>query len=212
MTLGIPLANGQATQPIVAIHDSELTRALETINASNATPTGPGTTGKEWWPTDWHYFVMPESLKEAFRSDGTPFAVVGDSNITAGILLTNGSPRYPILFSLTSEAMRDDEIAPLTNYVAAGGFLFVGGSAFSRFTNGITRGDFAFASQLGLHALNNTLVNWTNNNNVTKQIDNRLTAHLPSGALTWRLPSASEEIPWGQSPSHQFLAPHDIWQ
>src|SRR5882762_8544835 len=144
MTVGISLVNGQVTQPIVAIHDSELTRALESINASNATPTGPGTTGKEWWPTDWHYFVMPESLKEAFRSDGTPFAVVGDSNITAGLLLTNGAPRYPIVFSLASEAIRDDEIAPFTNYVAAGGFLFVGGSSFSRNIDGTGRGDFAF--------------------------------------------------------------------
>ena len=59
------------------------------------------------------------SVKEAMRSDGTPFATIGDSNITAGVLVTNGQPRYPILISLASEAIRDDEIAPLTNYVAA---------------------------------------------------------------------------------------------
>ena len=81
-------ARGQGTQPIVAIHDSELTRALETMPASGATPTGTGTSGYQWWATDWHYFVMPESVKEALRSDGTAFTVVGDSNITAGILLT----------------------------------------------------------------------------------------------------------------------------
>src|SRR4051812_49035842 len=56
---------GQGTQPIVAIHDSELTRALESRAAAAPTPTGAGTTGFEWWPTDWHYFVMPESMKEA---------------------------------------------------------------------------------------------------------------------------------------------------
>src|SRR5437660_2665421 len=48
--------------PVVAIHDSELTRALESISATNA-PTGPGFTGFEWWPTNWHYFVMPAALK-----------------------------------------------------------------------------------------------------------------------------------------------------
>ena len=212
MTCGLGVSSGQVTQPIVAIHDSELTRALESMNASGSTPTGPGTTGKEWWTTDWHYFVMPESLKEAFRSDGTPFTVVGDSNITAGVLLTNGMPRYPIVFSLASEAIRDNEIAAFTNYVAAGGFLFIGGSAFSRNTNGTTRGDFAFANQMGLHAAGSSLSNWTNNNNITKQVDHRLTAHLPSGALTWRMPSAAEEIPWGISPSHPFIAPHDTWQ
>src|SRR5438067_13278140 len=71
------------TQPVVAIHDSELTRALESAPALPPTPTGPGTTGFQWWPTDWHYFVMPDSMKEALRSDGTAFTVIGDSNITA---------------------------------------------------------------------------------------------------------------------------------
>src|SRR5208282_4436720 len=70
----LPLAvQGQGTQPVVAIHDSELTRALESVPATGATPTGAGTTGNQWWQTDWHYFVMPDSLKEAFRSDGTAF-------------------------------------------------------------------------------------------------------------------------------------------
>src|SRR5689334_8425718 len=75
-----PFARGQGTQPLVAIHDSELTRGLETMTATGGTPTGPGTTGKQWWPTNWHYFVMPEAIKEALRSDGTAFTVIGDSN------------------------------------------------------------------------------------------------------------------------------------
>jgi hypothetical protein len=207
-------ALGQDTQPLVAIHDSELTRGLESMAASGATPTGPGTTGKQWWPTDWHYFVMPEAMKEAFRSDGTAFTVVGDSNITAGVLVTNGAPRYPILISLASEAIRDDEIAAFTNYVAAGGFLFVGSSAFTRNTNGTARADFAFANQIGVHKVVSGLTNWAQNNNFTKtnQTGHRLTSHIPSGQNTWRMPSSSEEIPWGISPSHPFLAPHDIWQ
>src|SRR5512137_1628588 len=86
-----PLVQGQETQPIVAIHDSELTRALESMAATPDTPTGLGTTNKQWWTTDWHYFVMPEAVKEALRSDGTAFTVVGDSNITAGLVLTNGA-------------------------------------------------------------------------------------------------------------------------
>src|ERR1051326_8065316 len=89
----IPTAFAQPTQPLVAIHDSELNRAGEFTPAVGATPTGPGTTGNQWWPTDWHYLVMPEAMKEALRSDGTAFTVVGDSNITAGVLLTNGAPR-----------------------------------------------------------------------------------------------------------------------
>jgi hypothetical protein len=205
---------GQDTQPLVAIHDSELTRALESMPASGATPTGPGTTGNQWWPTDWHYFVMPEAMKEALRSDGTAFTVVGDSNILAGALVTNGAPKFPILISLASEAIRDDEIAAFTNYVAAGGFLFVGSSAFTRNTNGTARSDFAFANQLGVHKVASGLTNWTQNNFFTKtnQTGHRLTAHIPNGQNTWRMPSSSDEIPWGISPSHPFLAPHDIWQ
>lgn len=205
---------GQGIQPVVAVHDSELTRALESMPASGATPTGPGTTGNQWWPTDWHYFVMPEAMKEALRSDGTAFAVVGDSNILAGILLTNGAPKYPILISLASEAIRDDEIAAFTNYVAAGGFLFLGSSAFTRNTNGAARSDFAFANELGLHKVAAGLSNWAQNNYFTKtnQTGHRLVSHVPIGQNTWRMPSSSEEIPWGISPSHPFLAPHDIWQ
>jgi hypothetical protein len=205
-------AQGQSTQPLVAIHDSELTRALESMPASGATPTGSGTTGYQWWPTDWHYFVMPESVKEALLSDGTAFTAVGDANITAGLLLTNGLPRYPILISLACEAIRDDEIAPLTNYVAAGGFLLVGSSAFTRTTNGTARGDFAFANALGVHVVRSGLTNWAANSTFTLQNSHRLVGDIPAGQLTWRMPSYSEEIPWGISPSHPYMAPHDVWQ
>jgi hypothetical protein len=210
---GVLAVSGKAAQPLVAIHDSEYTRALETQPASGATPTGTGTTGFQWWPTDWHYFVMPEAMKEALRSDGTPFTVLADSNIVAGVLLTNGQPRYPIVISLASEAIRNEEIAQFTNYVAAGGFLFVGSSAFTRNTNGTSRGDFAFANELGIHMVNPALTNWNfNNTTFTKLVDNIIISHFPTGQLTWRLPSFSEEINWGVSPSHPFLAPHDIWE
>ena len=199
---------------MVAIHDSELTRALETATAVYPTPTNSGTTGQQWWVNDWHYFVMPEAMKEALRSDGTPFNVLADTNIAAGILLSNGMPRYPIVISLASEAIRNDEIAAFTNYVAAGGFLLVGSSSFTRNTNGTTRGDFAFGNELGVHMLNTNLVNWAQNSTFTKtnQNSHRLISHIPDGQLTWRMPSSSEEIPWGISPSHPFLVPHDIWQ
>jgi len=205
---------GQGTQPLVAIHDSELTRALDSSNspAASPTPTGPGTTGLQWWIPDWHYFLMPDSVKEALRSDGTPFSVVGDSNIVVGALLTNGAPKYPIVISLASEAIRDDEIAAFTNYVAAGGFLLIGSSAFTRNTSGTSRGDFAFANELGIHSVGPGLTNWWGNRNFTKQADHRLLSHVPSGQLTWRMPTSAEEINWGISPAHPFLATHDVWK
>ena len=211
---------GQGMQPSVAIHDSELTRALESMPAVAPTPMGVGTTGNQWWTTNWHYFVMPESMKEALRSDGTAFAVLGDSNITAGALLVNGQPKYPIMFSLASEAIRDDEIAQLTNYVAAGGFLFVGSSSFTRNTNGTTRGDFAFFNELGVHMSVPGVTNWAYNNvTLAKTLDHRLVSHIPTNTsyVNWAMPSAAEEISWGTYPrpngdSSRPNLPHAIWQ
>ncbi len=207
--------HAQGMQPVVAIHDSELTRALENMSASGATPSGAGTSGNQWWPTNWHYFVMPESMKEALRSDGTAYTVVGDSNITSGVLLTNGQPRFPICISLAAEAMRDDEIAPLTNYVAAGGVLFIGSSSFTRNTNGTTRGDFAIANQMGIHMAKPGLTNWSFNNYFTKATDHRLVNHIPSGDLIWRMAGSADEIPWGSTSPHPASGiplPHPAWQ
>jgi hypothetical protein len=206
----------QVTLPLVAIHDSELTRALELIPATNGTPSGAGTTGFQWWPTNWHYFTLPEGLKEMLRSDGTAFAVLGDSDVSAGALLTsNGLPAYPILVSLASEAIRDDEISQFTNYVAAGGFLFVGSSSFTRDTNGISRGDFAIAGPMGLHMIVPGLTNWTSNATFTATSSHRLLAHIPQGTLAWQLPSASEEISWPEA-NHVPFAPtglrHLMWR
>ena len=206
-------ALAQATQPVVAIHDSELTRALETMPASGATPTGPGTTSNQWWTTQWHYFVMPESVKEALRSDGTAFTVVGYSNNLAGVLINaDGSPKYPIVISLASEAIRNDEIAQLTNYVAAGGFLFVGSSAFTRNTNGTTRDDFAFANELGVHMVNPGLTNWGDNSTFSKLNNHRLVSHIPDGVIEWDMPYSAEDIPYGVAPDNAFNTVHLAWQ
>ncbi|MDB6110283.1 MAG: hypothetical protein JWR69_2033, partial [Pedosphaera sp.] len=207
-----PQMRALGTQPMVAIHDSELTRALESTVAAFPTPSGGGTTGFEWWPTNWHYFVMPESVNEALQSDGTASTVVSDDDVSAGLLLTDGVPTYPIVVSLASEAIRDDEIPEFTNYVAAGGFLLVGSSSFTRNTDGTSRGDFAFADELGVHMVSPGLTNWAANTTFTKQIDHRMISHIPSGVLTWAMPSAAEEVSWGVSPAHPYSPPHAIWQ
>ena len=202
-----PIVRG--AQPMVAIHDSELTRMLETIPASGATPTGSGTTGYQWWPSQWHYFVMPDAVKQAMVSDGTAFTVVSDANINAGNLLdVNGSPVYPIVISLASEAISDTEAARLTNYVAAGGFLLVGSSSFTRNTDGTGRGDFAIANQMGVHMLTAGLANWTNNFTFTKLTNNQIISHIPGETITWQMPSAADEVSW---PYQGVFAPERLW-
>jgi hypothetical protein len=204
----------RAALPMVAIHDSEYTRGLEqepvVAPFNTTTPTGAGTTGYEWWPTQWHYFVMPDAVKQALHADGTPYAVVGDSNITSGALLdVHGNPNYPIVISLASEAVTPAEAAQLTNYVAAGGFLFVGSSAFTRDTNGASLGDFAMANQMGVHLLqSNNLQNWTNNFTFTKTTNNQIVSHIPGMTLTWQMPSSADEVSW---PYQGVFAPERIW-
>jgi hypothetical protein len=201
-------------QPAVAIHDSELTRALASSPASAPTPMGPGTTGYQWWPTNWPYWLMPESVQETLHSDGTPFTVLTDAAINDGLLLDqNGNPRYPIVISLASEVINDSEIAMFTNYVAAGGHLFVGSSAFTRNVDGTSRGDFAFAAELGVHMATSSLQNWVNDSFLTKLQNHPLLSHLPAGQLTWRMPLSADETQWGTSPHPTFPAnPHWVWQ
>jgi len=207
------LANAQPPSPVVAIHVSELTQALETIRATAPTPSGAGTTGYQWWPTSWHYFVAYESLQEALRADGTPFAVVTDADIAAGKLLNpDGSPHYPILISLASEAIADNEISPLRNFVNAGGFLLAGSSAFTRNPNGTTRGDFALANEMGVHMARGNLQNWYLNAHFTKNVGSQLTSHIPSGTLNWHGPVSANEIPWGVMPAHTLNTTHYAWQ
>jgi hypothetical protein len=210
------LIQAQAAVPIVAIHDSELTRALETMPANGATPAGPGTTGFQWWPTNWHYFVMPDTAGQMLTSDGTAFAVVSDAQIGSGQLLdAGGHPNYPILISLASEAIDDGEIARLTNYVAAGGMIFMGSSSFTRNTNGTTRTDFALASQIGLHMVVPALTNWTVNSTFTAVSEHPLIVHIPQGTLSWQMPASSEEISWPEANHVPFPPtglPHLLWQ
>jgi hypothetical protein len=214
---GIPL-RAATTQPLVAIHDSELTRALATMPATAGVPTGAGTTGYQWWPTNWNYFVMPDALKEALSADGTAYAVVSDQTITnGGLLNAQGLPAYPIVISLAAEATTDLEAENLTNYVAAGGFLFVGSSAFTRNPNGSSRGNFAFATQMGVSMVNSSLQNWTLNSTFTGVASQQLINHIPSGTtLTWQMPSAGDEISW-QVPYHLTGVtppglPHMLWE
>jgi len=169
--------------------------------------------------TNWNYFVMPESVKEALRSDGTPFVVVSDLDIANGVLTNaDGSAKYPILISLAAEVMRDEEIAPLTNYVAAGGFVLAGSSSFTRYTNGQFRSDFALSSQMGLSCSVGP-ANWYANTYLQKLTNHTLVDHIPDGVLTWRMPTSADEISWGTCLTHSeycsgrgFDGPHSIWQ
>jgi VCBS repeat-containing protein len=177
-----------STTPVVAVHVSERTAALETMPAGPGTPgVANGGTGHEWWITSWRYHVAYTSLEEALRSDGTAFVEVHDSDIAAGALLAaDGSPRYPIVISLAAEAVGDDEIAPLRDYVGAGGFLFVGSSSMTRRPDGTSRNNFALHAEMGLDQVNASLQNWGTNTTLTKLVNHRLVADLPNGTIQWQ--------------------------
>ena len=169
----LPLAQAATPpEPLVAIHVSERTQALGIL------------------PASWRYFVAYESLKEALRSDGTPFVEVSDNDIETGMLRwPDGSPRYPIVISLAAEAVHDNAIAPLRDYVDAGGFLFVGSSSFTRNPNGTTRGNFALSAEMGLGMVTASVDNWYKNTVFSKVVDHRLVTHIPSGTLQLAFPA-----------------------
>ena len=107
---------------------------------------------------------------------------MSDADIAAGLLLNaDGSPKYPIIISLASEAIADTEIVPLRNYVAVGGFLMAGSSAFTRNPSGTTRCNFALANEMGLRMVNAGLQNWAQNTTFTKVMEHRLVSHIPVG-------------------------------
>ncbi len=176
------------TTPAVAILASEYTQALDT--------------GGSWY-TSWHYFVLHNSLEEALRSDGTKFVVLTDADIEAGaLLMAGGTPRYPILISLASEAVSDSEVTALRNYVSAGGFLFSGSSSFTRQANGAARGDFALASEMGLHLTGYPAAtpSWYSNQYFSKQQEHRLVNGIPSGGLSWGMTAYIEGMGVGSFP------------
>jgi len=188
-------------EPVVAIHVSELTQALASMPAKSPTPTGSGTTGYEWWYQAWRYSVLNDALKEALKSDGIPYKLVSDADIASGrLLLSNGSPRFPILISMSTEAVDNNEITPLRNYVNAGGFILAGSTAFTRNPNGTTRGDFALANEMGLHMVNSSLDgNWGFTQWFRRTVSHRILSHFPSGTVPWLLARSESEYDPGDS-------------
>lgn len=124
------------TQQLVAVHVSENTEL-------------------HWPYTSWLYFHTYQFLEEALRSDGTPFVEVSDFDIESGALLDGTSPRYPILISLATECVSDSEAQQIKNYVNAGGHVYVGSSAWTKYADGQARLQngkqvFALSSEMGL--------------------------------------------------------------
>jgi hypothetical protein len=144
--------------------------------------------------------------------------VVSDRQIgSGGLQHADGSPKYPIVISLAAEAVADEQVALLRDYVSAGGFLFVGSSSFTRRPDGASRGDFALAKEMGLKMENSSLENWYVNQSFLKVVENRqaehrLVAHIPKGKLIWNMPLYAEQIPWGITPRHMIHGWHYDWQ
>jgi len=147
------------TLPIVAILVSENTQT-------------------HWSYTSWTYWAVYASLEDILSSDGTPFVEINDSAIEAGGLLNNGIPKYPILISLASECVSDAEVSQILQYVSAGGFVFAGSSAFTRYSDGTARSDFALSAQMGVTCATSPTNNWGQASyisvNATDQLDDIL--------------------------------------
>ena len=116
--------------------------------------------------------------------------------------MSAGQPRYPILFSLMAEAVSDTEVAALRAYTQSGGFLYVGGSSFTRTATGAFRdaadghAEIALAAEMGLISTASEAKpqggtwSWADANTMVREADHRLVNHIvPKGAvLEWALP------------------------
>jgi len=142
--------------------------------------------------TDWAYFAIYESLEEVLRSDGTPFVEVNDSLIESGGLLSGGEPKYPILISLAVECISDLAASQILQYVSSGGFAYVGSSAWTRYSNGTARSNFALSAEMGVKCDNTTGSSnyWNTLTYIYKNATNRLVDILPMGVniSPWNLP------------------------
>ena len=182
---------GGGTLPVVAIHVSENTQS-------------------HWTNGNWTYWAVYKSLEGALTSDGTPFAEVNDSTIEAGGLLSSGLPKYPILISLAAECISDAGASQILQYVSAGGFAYVGSSAWTRYSNGTARSNFALSAQMGV-----TCVAAPPNNynlfsyiyvNATDQLNDILPINV--NISPWNLPQNSNTSVMYTGGS----GPHYFWQ
>ena len=97
-------------------------------------------------------------LEEALKADGTPYVEVTDADIESGALMSGGSPKYPILFSLAAECVSDAEVGQIRDYTNAGGQVFSGGSSWIRNADGTYRdssghAEMALSSEMGLESV-----------------------------------------------------------
>jgi FG-GAP-like repeat len=167
-----------AANPMVAIHAS--------------TPSG----GSYWSAIGWKPYHPNQFLKESFRSDGTPFIELSDAQIASGILLENGAPRYPILFSLNAELISDSTANSIQTYVQAGGHVYVSGSSWTRRETGAIRRDsvgkpmFALGPQMGLQP-----IGWGYSSNVIMQQPSSAIDHLDIGIpYPWHIAAAYDQV------------------
>lgn len=176
--------------PVVAIHVSENTQA-------------------HWAYSTWTYFSINRMLEEAFKSDGIPYIEVTDQDIENGGLMVSGSPKYPILFSLTAECISDTAAAQISSYASAGGFVYAGSSSWTRYANGSYRADFALSSQMGVRCVNSPSNNWAQVQTATRTASNRLVSSVPGNvAIDWRLPLTDHTLP---ALERSQTSPHYAW-
>ncbi len=183
---------------VVAVHVSEYTRALHSTPGVAA----PGSDAMGWYHDAYTYSMVYTMLEESLRADGTPFVEVTDADIAGGALLSGGVPLYPIVFSLMSEAASDAELAALSAYAAAGGYVYVGGSAFTRRPDGTFRTapgggvQSGLAAEMGLESAasvasprSGTTWSWDNTNVIRRVSNDPMVGELTSGQdLSWPLP------------------------
>ena len=160
------------TLPVVAIHVSELGR-------------------KGWSRLSVPYFEQYTALEEILNAHKIPFVEVSDEDIEqGGLLLDDGRPKFPILFTLNNEVWRDQALDAVTEYTNNGGVVYFSYSTFTRKPD-VPREQVKkcfLIEEIQLECILTDLKeNIINTDTLQKKDSHPITEHIPSGDLVWRM-------------------------
>ena len=180
--------------------------ATVAIHISEATKTHWDSLGgphDEW--QQWHIYGF---LMEQLRSDGTPFNVVLDADIEAGLLMDAGTPRYAILFSLANDCIADAVAAQIETFVAAGGHVFVGSTSWTRYENGIIRGTGTESGKYDWNLINVDADNWFSSSFLPVNTIDDSTNNEWLNDIDDTLPTSI----WWEFPNAETISKVGLWQ
>jgi|GEM_PF-4867770 len=162
-------AGQDRTLPVVAIHVSEISR-------------------EGWSRRGVPYFESYTALAEILGSHKILFDTLSDTDIENKLLLPDGTPAYPILFTLNNEIWTPEGVDAVRKYADAGGTVFFTYSTFTIPYRTMRTQDCFLIPELGLECEKDGLIeNIVQTDTLQKRKEHPVVEHIPYGNLVWRM-------------------------